>query len=256
MGTNTVAAVGGVGRKDAIKIDPGKLHVVDDPTHPLFDERVNLPLDPALVESVRRIGVMNPIHVRRTKENKLLVVAGRRRTRAAVAAKVETVPILIVGEDDVAEEWMYAENELRTADPPTVRARKLARLKETKGLDEACRIMGIGTSAGRLLLATLGLEPVVQEKIDAGVVPYAEAVRTLKGVPAEEQVAAIASIESAPAKGAKRREALEKAAKSKKRERSRPTIAEIREATEKARGNAKLVLLWVLGEGDLPESMS
>ena len=53
-----------------------------------------------LTESIKQNGILQPIIVRKLKDNKYEVVAGERRLRAAKAAKLKDVPVLIKDVDD------------------------------------------------------------------------------------------------------------------------------------------------------------
>ncbi len=95
------------------KINPNDL-LVD------LNVREDLRLDKALIASIKDLGVLQPIVATRTDEG-LRVRYGHRRTRAAVEAGLDTVPVIVVsaendGDADAIERLLsqYAENEHRT----------------------------------------------------------------------------------------------------------------------------------------------
>ncbi|WP_308563976.1 hypothetical protein [uncultured Klebsiella sp.] len=45
MAKNSIDAYGASGKTNVLMFEPEKLHLVTDRTHPLYDERINLPLD-------------------------------------------------------------------------------------------------------------------------------------------------------------------------------------------------------------------
>jgi ParB family chromosome partitioning protein len=74
-------------RLNAFAVDPDNLIIIgldtdDGPEHPLYDERVKLPLDESTVLNIMAIGVKEPVLVRKTDGNPE-VVDGRRRTMHA-----------------------------------------------------------------------------------------------------------------------------------------------------------------------------
>lgn len=78
-------------RKNYFVVDPFAVVVIgkdtaDDEKHPLFDPRINLPIDEAMVANIMYYGVLKPVEV--TKDgDRLVVVDGRRRVLHARIAK-------------------------------------------------------------------------------------------------------------------------------------------------------------------------
>ncbi len=121
MGSNLAKAVGAVGRKDCLMMPPGLLVVITDPNHVLFEEGAVEPLDAGFVENIKAEGVIETIECRRNGDT-LEVVAGRKRTRAAVAAGLDRVPVIVSGGTDVDFfRRMVSENEARK--DPSIRTR-------------------------------------------------------------------------------------------------------------------------------------
>ena len=56
--------------------------------------------DPDLVDSIRDVGVLQPVTVVRTQGGQYRVRYGHRRTLAAIAAQMGTVPVMVAGEED------------------------------------------------------------------------------------------------------------------------------------------------------------
>lgn len=71
-----------------LKLDPDWVVMVEDPAHPLYDPRIDLPLDYTLVLGIATDGVRRPIEVRHNGENGkghpiLEVISGRQRVKSA-----------------------------------------------------------------------------------------------------------------------------------------------------------------------------
>ncbi|MDP1177692.1 ParB/Srx family N-terminal domain-containing protein, partial [Klebsiella pneumoniae] len=67
--------------------EPATLHLGTDKTHPLYDERIHLPIREAMVLNIRDQGVLEPIIVVKDPETGLTcVVDGRQRVRQTLEA--------------------------------------------------------------------------------------------------------------------------------------------------------------------------
>ena len=82
MAKNSIDAYGASGKSNVLFFEPENLHLVTDTTHPLYDERVHLPLNEAVILNIMELGVLEPIIVWKDPETgKTCVVAGRQRVR-------------------------------------------------------------------------------------------------------------------------------------------------------------------------------
>lgn len=73
-------------RAPAFSFDPAtELTLITDPKHPLYDARVNLPVERSMVLDVAARGVFQPIGVRRVGDESV-VLFGRQRVKAAIVA--------------------------------------------------------------------------------------------------------------------------------------------------------------------------
>lgn len=86
----------------------------------------------ALTESVKARGVLQPLIVRKGDKGAIVVQDGHRRLRAAKAAKLQTVPVLLAGETDAAAVRLdqLAANQLHEKLAPMDLARTLRRLRD------------------------------------------------------------------------------------------------------------------------------
>lgn len=206
MGSDVKKAYGAAGRDELLWFRPEDLVVVTDPKHPLYDERVNLPLSEALVLSVMADGVIEAITVRKNGETSdgtpiVEVVFGRQRVRAACEAnrrfKAQRKELILVpatrrrGEDADLFGVMITENEQRQDDTPLARARKCARYMQfgKSELDASIRF-GVTTTTIRSWLALLECAPEVQALVEKGEMPASIAVKLAK-LPREEQPAVL-----------------------------------------------------------------
>ena len=130
-------------RINAFAVDPYSLTVVghdtkDGPEHPLYDERIKMPLDKSMIANFRALGVKNPIRVKKDTDGKLLVVDGRRRVLHAREANRQLaregepeleVPVLQEkGSSTDLEMTSISLNEHRVQDEVTTKAAKAVRM--------------------------------------------------------------------------------------------------------------------------------
>jgi ParB family chromosome partitioning protein len=74
-------------RTDLFLMDPAQLTIIgldtpDKENHPLYDSRIHLPLDEAMVKNIMTFGVLEPVLVRKNGEN-IEVLDGKQRVRHA-----------------------------------------------------------------------------------------------------------------------------------------------------------------------------
>jgi ParB family chromosome partitioning protein len=63
MAKNSIDAYGASGKTNVLMFEPENLHLVTDKTHPLYDERIHLPISEAMVLNIMDQGVLEPIIV-------------------------------------------------------------------------------------------------------------------------------------------------------------------------------------------------
>lgn len=178
------------------------LVIITDPAHALYDERINLPVNEALVASIQNHGVMEPVLVRRNG-TKYEVINGRQRIKAVIEAnkrgkgvKIRVPVIIRQDEDTEAAGVMIATNELRTADTPVVKARKARRaLALGASLEELTLAFGISTGALKNLMSILDCDKAVQVMFDKGLVPVSGASRIAR-LPREDQAKAMEDLQA------------------------------------------------------------
>ncbi len=196
---------GSLGRTDLHWYDPNDLTLIEDPKHPLYDERVNLPANEGTIKSIMMYGVIEPVIARVNGQDEngktiVEVIDGRQRTRSTRIAnerlvteqrEPHRVPVILKKPlNGDALGMMIVTNEVRTQDGPLVRARKLQRyIDHGHGMDEVLATFGIKSQTTvKSLLALLDLDEGVQKEIERGVVGVGLA-KKLALFPREQQAA-------------------------------------------------------------------
>jgi ParB family transcriptional regulator, chromosome partitioning protein len=198
--------------------DDERLVVITDPSHRLYDKRVEIPINEGMVESIASEGILSPVKVRKVGDN-YEVVFGRQRVRCAREAarrypdRKILIPAIPATLNEV-EALLHAtiENVQRVDDPPSVRGFNAARLREKGYTDEELeRAYGvkIGTIDDWIAFYELASEPV-REAADDGKISYTKA-REISRKPFDKQAQAVEkALETprprpGPKKGQKRR---------------------------------------------------
>lgn len=178
----------------AYQVDPDTLVIVgvdtdDDESHPLYDERIKLPIDQSLVENIMALGVLEPVLVVKDKESgDAIVIDGRRRvlhTREAnkklLAEGKEAIQvpaILKTATEDKILGMSISANEQRLQDTPMTKARKVARMNERGVSDEDCALyFGVSRVAIAQWKKLLLLSKKVQKLVDDGKVSATAAAK-------------------------------------------------------------------------------
>ena len=125
-----------------------------------------------LVHSIREVGLLQPIVVRRTGEASYELVMGERRWRAAQEAGLEAIPAIVreTGDNDMLRDALL-ENLHRSQLNPLEEASAYAQLLEDFGCTHDELAARIGRSRPQIsnTLRLLRLSPAVQRRLAAGV---------------------------------------------------------------------------------------
>lgn len=125
----------------------------------------------ALTESVRSVGVIQPVLVRQTAEGAYELIAGERRWRAARRAGLATIPAIVRETEDLGSlEQALVENLHRQDLNPLEEAAAYQQLIEDFGLtqEQAAQRVGRSRSAVANLLRLFQLPPAVQKLVGDG----------------------------------------------------------------------------------------
>lgn len=138
-----------------------------------------------LVHSVREIGLLQPIVVRRLADDQYELIMGERRWRASTAAGLETIPAIVreTSDDDMLRDALL-ENLHRSQLNPLEEAAAYQQLLDDFGCTHEELSTRIGRSRPQIsnTLRLLKLSPAVQRRVGAGVLSAGHA-RALLGVP-------------------------------------------------------------------------
>lgn len=224
MGSDSVKAHGAMGRTDTFLFDPETLVLVTDKSSAVYDERVDLPVDEALVLNIMVNGVLENILVRtngqRDGHSVVEVIDGRQRVKAAreankrlAAAGKVTIRVpanLKKGEPVDMAGIMISANEIRKADDQDIRAHKLQRYMNMGRTEEEAAVQfGITVPTVKNLLSYLDLNPDVKKDIKKMGLPASTVGKELSKLPQEDQPAALAAlVESGNIRGARGVEAV------------------------------------------------
>ena len=148
-----------------------------------------------LIASIKEIGILQPPVVRRVSEGRYELVMGERRFRAAKAAGLKTIPVIIrqTPDNELLREALI-ENIHRSQLNPLEEAAAYAGLLN----DFGCTHEELATKLGKSrpfisnMLRLLNLPPTVQRKVAAGVISAGHA-RALLGLSDEKEIEKLAN---------------------------------------------------------------
>ncbi len=126
-----------------------------------------------LASSIRSIGIIQPITVRKVSDGKYQIISGERRYRASIAAGLDTIPAYIREADDTEMlEMAIVENVQRTDLDPIETAMGYRRLIEECGLthEQLSERVGKKRASVTNFLRLLKLSPNVQQALRDGAI--------------------------------------------------------------------------------------
>jgi len=242
--------------------------------HPLWDKRIELPLDEAMVRSIMVVGVLEPVKIR--KNNGVPeVVFGRQRIRAAREANKRLIakgerPIVVnttttQGDDRSMLGIMITENAIRNDNSMKAKAELLGELLDEGFSDKECAtFMGVTQTAIRNWKKLRECSEEVMDAVNSGELS-ASAAADLAVFPVEEQAKQLEDLRKQAAEAGKTkistqatRNKRQKAEGSKHATAYKPPrkpvltsvveLAEDKTATTKMSADAVDVLKWALGQ--------
>jgi ParB family chromosome partitioning protein len=148
-----------------------------------------------LIASIKEIGILQPPVVRRVSEGRYELIMGERRFRAAKAAGLTTIPVIIrqTPDNELLREALI-ENIHRSQLNPLEEAAAYAGLLTDFGCthDELATKLGRSRPLISNMLRLLNLPPTVQRKVAAGVISAGHA-RALLGLSDEKEIEKLAN---------------------------------------------------------------
>ena len=148
-----------------------------------------------LIASIKEIGILQPPVVRKVSEGRYELIMGERRLRAAKAAGLITIPVIIrqTPDNELLREALI-ENIHRSQLNPLEEAAAYAGLLTDFGCthDELATKLGRSRPLISNMLRLLNLPPTVQRKVAAGVISAGHA-RALLGLSDEKEIEKLAN---------------------------------------------------------------
>jgi ParB family chromosome partitioning protein len=148
-----------------------------------------------LIASIKEIGILQPPVVRKVAEGRYEIIMGERRFRAAKAAGLKTIPVIIrqTPDNELLREALI-ENIHRSQLNPLEEAAAYAGLLTDFGCthDELATKLGRSRPLISNMLRLLNLPPTVQRKVAAGVISAGHA-RALLGLSDDKEIEKLAN---------------------------------------------------------------
>lgn len=205
-------------RSNLFLMEPEDLIIIgldtdDGEEHPLYDQRVKLPLDMNMARNIAIHGVIQAVNARKDGED-IQIVEGRQRVRAAreankILAKEGKesirVPVKLErGKDHTMFGIMVSANEHRQDDTPMAKAQKLARyLAMGRTEEEATVMFGVTLQTIKNWTVLLDLDTKVQKAVEEGKLS-AHSAAGLAALPRTEQREKLTELLTEVAKSGKR----------------------------------------------------
>lgn len=215
--------LGAQGKRDVHMFDPEILVLVTDEKHPLFDERVNLPVDEALVANMKFApdgvpqGVIKPVVGRRnTETGKVEIVDGRQRVKAAREAnkslkkqglELIRVPVLLQrGQDHKLMGLLISANHYHHDETPMGRAKKAQRYIDLgRDEEEVAVLLGVSPATVKNMLRLLDAPAAVRAAVDADKISASDGYKLSRLEPTEAREKLKELVEKAPRTPGKKR---------------------------------------------------
>ncbi|KIP14677.1 parB-like nuclease domain protein [Burkholderia sp. MSHR3999] len=261
MAKNSIDAYGAKGKSNTLFFDPDDLTLVQDPAHPLYDERVHWPVDENMVRNIMFQGVLQAIEVNKNPETgEIEVVMGRQRVKAAreankrlreqgrepvhVPANVRKVTRAQRALDLSAA--VASENAIRQQETPLTTAAKMARQLKMRSEDDVAILFGCNVQTVRATVALLDCCEAVQKAVDAGQINVTHARKLAKLEPSEQREKVRELVAAGEGKTGHARSRAQRAVVESGTSRMR-TRKEIAAELAGASGDRAAALRWVLG---------
>lgn len=229
----------------------------DGPEHPLYDDRIKLPLEEAFIANIDEHGIHTPIKIRKNGD-KAQCVFGRQRIRAAREvnkrrAERNELPVLVPCTKEQAEERRlmamgFSENSARVNNDPIQEARDMQRLlAQGYSHDEIAVHFSCSKPKVYQRLTLLELAPAVIKAVRSGQVAASGAL-ALKNLSHEEQVTKLAEIKQSSTNGRRVTAQTVRAATGRHVRPGRKQLAKMIEHGTFGEATAEAFARWWIGE--------
>lgn len=263
---NSIDAYGASGKTNLLTFDPDKLKLITDKKHHLYDPRVDLELDEALIASIMYRGVIEPVIVWKDPETgETCVVDGRQRVKNAREAnkrlrkrgELPKVVKAIVERGDAKSLMgtMVMANEGRAAVTAMEKANLAQRLIQAGQPENIVAIiLHCSTSGLKNYLALLDCTADVRNAVEKGTLPATQAYKLSKLDPDKQRTTVAKMLKAASGAKGKHERAKKMRQATGNGRRTWTEIIALRETLdarddEEAR-NWLSALDWVLGKSE------
>lgn len=193
-------------RLSHLSMDPSSLTIIgvdtkDGKEHPLWDPRINLPVNQAMVNSIKLYGIIEPV-IGQTDGDKTIVVDGRQRVLHArlVNAQGGSVKVPVVmrrGDNKTLFGIARTTNAIRVEDSPINNAHNAQRMLDMGASETECAIaFGVSEQTIKEWTTLLDLHPDVQSQVHSGELSQ-NAGLSLAELPQSEQPTILSEIRAA-----------------------------------------------------------
>jgi ParB/RepB/Spo0J family partition protein len=145
-------------------------------------------MDEQMLASIKAVGIIHPPYVT-PKDDGLMIIAGRRRVKAAISADLPVIDVLVCDADEAADAMRsVAENLIRASMTSVDTWRAIERL-EVQGWNEPAIAGALALPARtiRRLKLLAHLHPAMLDVMALGSMPNEDQLRTIAMAPREEQ---------------------------------------------------------------------
>jgi ParB family chromosome partitioning protein len=198
--------------------DVEQLTLVTDKAHPLYDPRVELPVDETLVQNILHHGQLDPVKFwRDASDGTLYVVDGRQRYKAIVAANKilkkkggELLRISAMPKRGTPFELagvMISQNFIRQAETPIGKAKKIFDYvnKLGRSKEEAATVAGVSITTVENMLRLLDATPELVEAVESKKIAASQAYQLSKLKPEKQKTTVAKLLKEAPRTEGKKR---------------------------------------------------
>jgi ParB/RepB/Spo0J family partition protein len=169
------------------------LNLIDENGHNIRRTPATAEQDEQLVQSIRTLGVLQPILLRYGDEpERYFVVAGHRRVRCALAAGLETIPAEVMrGDTAIYAASQAAENMVRVPMDPVDQWRAIVSLQEEGySLQGAAQALGISERMAKRLDKLGHVAPEILDLMVGSGLPDQDDLAVIASAPIERQLEA------------------------------------------------------------------
>jgi ParB-like chromosome segregation protein Spo0J len=177
--------------------DPKELVIITNKNNPLYDKRVEIPISRAMIDNIKKNGVIEPVVIMRDDGGRAVVVDGRQRVRCAIEAEKELGRPVMVNcvvrkgsLEDLAGVGISA-NEIRLDDDMLTKAEKCNRfINMGHNYADAAVAFGVSVTCINDWMKLAQAAPEVKTAVQTGIIK-GSAGKEIAKLPRDKQGAAV-----------------------------------------------------------------